>query len=114
MLYSIVEVVPLSEVSKRLLAAITSKNYSYGELSRLTGIPKSAIQRYATGETEKIPMDRLELMASALDVESRHLMGWDDDSVSDRDKRLLEWFHSLPEEKQKAILIAQDAPKDLL
>ena len=31
-----------------------------------------------------------------------------------KDKRLLEWFRSLPEEKQKAILISQDAPEDLL
>lgn len=30
-----------------------------------------------------------------------------------KDKRLLEWFRSLPEEKQKAILISQDAPEDL-
>lgn len=106
----------MSEISERLLAAITEKNYSYGELSGLTGIPKSAIQRYATGETEKIPMDRLALLASALGVSDRYLMGWEskDDSVSDYDKRVLSWFHSLPEEKRRAILIAQDAPKDLL
>lgn len=34
--------------------------------------------------------------------------------VSDYDKRFLAWFHSIPEEKRKAILISQDAPKDLL
>ncbi len=34
--------------------------------------------------------------------------------LSDYDSALLTWFHSLPEEKQKAILIAQDAPKELL
>ena len=44
----------------------------------MTGIPKSAIQRYATGETEKIPLDRLELLAQALGISSAYLMGWED------------------------------------
>lgn len=34
--------------------------------------------------------------------------------ISERDLRLLEWFRSLPKEKQSAILIAQDAPSELL
>lgn len=37
-----------------------------------------------------------------------------EDPVSEKDLRLLNWFHSLPLEKQKAILISQDAPEDLL
>ena len=36
------------------------------------------------------------------------------DGLSEKDERLLKWFRSLPPEKQKAILIAQDAPEDLL
>ena len=42
--------------------------------------------------------------------------GLDDDSIIiyGKDKHLLEWFRSLPEEKQRAILISQDAPEDLL
>nr|DAE22758.1 MAG TPA: helix-turn-helix domain protein [Siphoviridae sp. ct2hZ16] len=34
--------------------------------------------------------------------------------LSDYDSALLTWFHSLPEEKRRAILISQDAPKELL
>ena len=34
--------------------------------------------------------------------------------ISGKDKRLLEWFRSLPPEKQQAILIAQDGPIDAL
>lgn len=33
---------------------------------------------------------------------------------ADKDIRLLSWFRSLPTEKQKAILTAQDAPEGLL
>lgn len=32
--------------------------------------------------------------------------------LSERDMRLLKWFRSLPPEKQKAILVAQDGPTE--
>lgn len=35
------------------------------------------------------------------------------DGQSEKDQRLVTWFRSLPEEKQKAILISQDAPEEL-
>jgi len=52
----------MSEISKRLLQLIEDNDISYGELSKKTNIPKSALQRYATGETEKIPITRIEVM----------------------------------------------------
>lgn len=81
----------MSELSQRILNLILDQNISYGELSLATGIPKSALQRYATGETEKIPIDRLERIAKALHTSSAVLMGWTDAaqtnsrSVSDDD-----------------------------
>jgi transcriptional regulator with XRE-family HTH domain len=84
----------MSEISNRILAIILERNISYGELSTKTGIPKSALQRYATGETEKIPIDRLHLIANALNTTTAYLMGWDNNlaptnsgerSVSDDD-----------------------------
>ncbi|MGN0107136.1 MAG: LexA family protein [Hominilimicola sp.] len=67
----------MSECSDRILAAIKRADLSYSELSALTDIPKSALQRYATGETEKIPIDRIEAIARAVDVSTQYLMGWD-------------------------------------
>lgn len=67
----------MSEISQRLYELITKNNISYGELSKLTGIPKSALQRYATGETEKIPISRIELMAKALHTTAAFIMGWE-------------------------------------
>lgn len=67
----------MSDISNRILDILLSKNISYGELSELTGIPKSALQRYATGQTEKIPIDRLELIAKAIGTTSAYLMGWE-------------------------------------
>ena len=65
-------------ISERLSLAIRQRGYSYRELSEKTGVPKSAIQRYASGETDKIPIDRLTALASVLDVDAAFLMGWDD------------------------------------
>lgn len=67
----------MSEISNRILSLIHEKNISYGELSNMTGIPKSALQRYATGQTEKIPIDRLDCIAKALGTTFAILMGWE-------------------------------------
>ena len=66
----------MSEISDRILAIIQKKGISYGELANMTRIPKSALQRYSTGETEKIPLDRLEKIAQALGTTPSYLMGW--------------------------------------
>lgn len=50
------------------------------QLSELTGIPKSAIQRYTSGDTEKIPIDRMIRMAEAMGIDPAFVMGWADDS----------------------------------
>ena len=68
----------MSELSNRILNLIEQQDLSYAELSGITGIPKSALQRYATGETEKIPFDRLELIAKALGTSAACLMGRED------------------------------------
>lgn len=78
----------MSELSNRILNLIEKQDFSYGELSGITGIPKSALQRYATGETEKIPFDRLELIAKALGTSAACLLGREEEvthPVSDDD-----------------------------
>lgn len=69
----------MSELSQRILNIILAKEISYGELSEKTGIPKSALQRYATGQTEKIPIDRLQKIALSLGTTAAYLMGWTED-----------------------------------
>mgnify|MGYP002614071908 CR=1 FL=1 len=71
-------------VSKRLLSTIEEKGMSYGEVAKLTGIPKSAVHRYSTGETVKIPIDRVEKMAEVLGVSAAYLMGWDNADTTDQ------------------------------
>lgn len=68
----------MSEISEKILKLIDANDMSYGELSKITNIPKSALQRYATGETAKIPMDRIESIAKALGTTSRYILGWEE------------------------------------
>lgn len=64
---------------KRISDAILNSGYSYAELSKLTGISKSSLQRYATGETKKISLDCVEAIAAATGRDARYLMGWEDE-----------------------------------
>ena len=79
----------MSDISERILNIITEKDISYGELSDKTGIPKSALQRYATGQTEKIPIDRLQLIASAIGTTPEFLMGWNTEGSTKSNSPLL-------------------------
>lgn len=78
----------MSDIAKRILDLMQTQGLSYAELSQKTGIPKSALQRYATGNTSKIPMDRIENIAAALGVSAAYLMGWADGWV-DEWKRII-------------------------
>ena len=63
--------------AERISQAIKAKGISYAELERITGVSKSALQRYASGETKKIPVDVIESIAAATGVTAIYLMGWD-------------------------------------
>lgn len=59
---------------ERLRMAMMARRISYVGLERLSGVPKSAIQRYMTGTTRKIPVDRLVRIGRALDIPPRQLL----------------------------------------
>ena len=69
----------MTETAKRILDAMMKANVSYGELSDATGIAKSSLQRYASGFTPKIPLDRIDAIARALNTTPSYLMCWTDD-----------------------------------
>ena len=98
----------MSTISKRILKIILDRGISYGELSDRTGIPKSALQRYATGQTEKIPINRLRSIADALDTTPANLMGWEPEETVSLPENVL----PLPRMKKVPLLgsIACGAP----
>jgi repressor LexA len=66
----------MDERAARLREAIERSGLSYPELEKLTGVPKSSLQRYATGVTKKIPIDCIEKIAEVTGTDARYLMGW--------------------------------------
>lgn len=97
----------MSERSNRILKAVTDSNLSYGELSKITGIPKSALQRYATGETEKVPIDRIEAIANATGVSVEYLMTWDNKeeySIGKEEAILIKKYSQLSKANKQAVL----------
>lgn len=80
-----------NEVVDRLNKAIKDRNLSYVELEKLTKISKSALQRYASGQTKKIPLDVITSIAPILGVTPQYLMGQNTKSerrVNDSEKIL--------------------------
>ena len=98
----------MSEVSKRLRNAIEESGFSYKELEEMTGIPHASIQRYASRNTDHIPISRLEKLAIAVGTTAKHLLGWDAGSIQEEGAKtsdeLVALFDSLPAEKQKQLL----------
>lgn len=71
-----------SKYAKNIRNQLAAQNISYGTLSKRSGIPKSALQRYATGETENIPINRIEAIAQALNVPPAVLFSWSDEDTA--------------------------------
>ena len=107
----------MSDISERLLNSIAESGFSYGDLAHITGIPKSAIQRYATGETEKIPLDRIQKLSAALGVSAAYIMGWEPEeamvkmtvsteelATQQREALFLELLRKLSPQQQEMIL----------
>ena len=100
----------MSKLSERLKNAIKDSGLSQRELEIKTGIPHSAIQRYASGYTDRIPIGRLELLAEALGVSAEYILGWDEETPTNqkddgRIQEFVELFGQLSDE-QKTLIIA--------
>ena len=92
------------------------------ELCTASGVWPSVMSNLNKGKAESISLKTAKKFAETMGVSVDAIYGREDkkitatsgDGVSDKDKMFIEWFRSLPEEKQKAILISQDAPEGLL
>lgn len=71
----------MSEISDRLMSLIQRRGISYGELAARSGIPKSTLQRYANGETDKIPAERAEQLAKELGTTAAWILGLTEDTT---------------------------------
>lgn len=89
--------------ANRILRLIGEKQLTYQELSKMSGVPKSALQRYATGKTLSIPSNRLYAIARALQTTPNYLETGQDkteDLVSTFSERIQKYMdiHSISQE----------------
>lgn len=98
----------LKLIIQRLKDCIDKSGISYVELGKRTGTAKSSIQRYANGETRKIPVDFIITIAPILNVTPAYLMGWEEKEESpvgdDRDSEIINMFAVLSDEEKKSVL----------
>lgn len=77
----------MNSISDRLFLAYTKKGLSYEELGKRSNVSRATIQRYVTGETDRIDIDKLQAICSVLDVDVANVLGWSDEK-EDIDKKL--------------------------
>lgn len=63
----------MQERIRRLNEVIAANNLTYEELEKRTGVAKSSIQRYLTGQTAKIPIDFFEKIARVTNTPVEYL-----------------------------------------
>lgn len=90
-------------------------NKSPNKVAAEIGISSSPVTYWKNGAT---PRDtNLQKIAEYFGVTVTQLLDGGEvlpPDLSERDKKLIQWFRALPAEKQKAILVAHDAPMDIL
>ncbi len=101
----------MSMQSERIKSEMLRNSLTLIEIEQRTGIKKSSMQRYVSGETGKIPLSAIEKLATLFRVPAAYLMGWDEkkDSPSELqltegEKILLDLFNRVPEDKQQLVL----------
>jgi transcriptional regulator with XRE-family HTH domain len=97
----------MSIQSERIKSEMLRNSLTLVEIEQRTGIKKSSMQRYVSGETGKIPMSAIEKLAKLFDVPAAYLMGWDkkkdspsEPTLTEGEKKVLELFRLIPEERQ--------------
>lgn len=73
----------MNNLPEKIIFYMKEKDVSYSQLSTLTGLSKSSLQRYATGTTSKIPIEAISKIETALNLNKGTLMGWTDNTSKD-------------------------------
>ena len=101
----------MSIQSDRIRSEMQRNSLTLIEVEQRTGIKKSSMQRYVSGETGKIPMSAIKKLADLFGVSGAYLMGWDEKkdspselSLTEGEALMLELFRKIPEDRQAAAL----------
>ncbi len=64
------------EIIQRIKLRRKELKLSYQELAERTGLSKSTLQRYETGDIANIPLSKIETLAKGLETTPQYIMGW--------------------------------------
>ena len=112
----------MAEMYEVLDKLLKEKDISGAKLSEDLGMSKSFMTELRKGRAKSIKIETAQKVADYFGVSIDFLLGNQDKEktttsnsggFSEKDVRLVAWFNSLPEEKQKAILSLGGAPGDL-
>lgn len=102
-----------NDIMNRIQSKRIELKLSYQDLANKTGLSKSTLQRYETGSIRNIPLDKLEILANALEVSPMWIIGYDipiekanstNINLDDKTTLLLNSFNKLNDEgKNEAI-----------
>lgn len=112
----------MAEMYEVLDKLLKEKDISGAKMSEDLGMSKSFMTELRKGRAKSIKIETAQKVADYFGVSIDFLLGNQDKEktttansggFSEKDVRLVVWFNSLPEEKQKAILSLGGAPEDL-
>lgn len=67
----------MKDIIDRIRQRRLELGYSFQDLANLTHMSKSTLQRYETGGIKNLPLDKLKILAQALQTTPEWIMGWD-------------------------------------
>ena len=79
---------PIIDTGRIIRDRMEELDYSYNTLAAMTGLSKSALQRYTTGDGSKIPINKIKIIAKALHLDPAQLVGWQTPEITDDVVRL--------------------------
>lgn len=81
------------ELGQRLKSKRLEKNMTLEDLGKKANVSRATIQRYESGVITNIPSDKIELLASALDVSPAYLMGWEEEKEQEYEIQTIAAHH---------------------
>lgn len=101
----------MSKVADRIKECREEIGLSADDLARIIGKDRATIYRYEKDEIGNIPINVIQAMSVALDVNPAYLMGWSDDKTPSRNKepvtqmddehaRLIERYDALDQKRK--------------
>lgn len=105
-------------ISGRIRGLCEQKGITINRLEKESGVGRGSVARW---DAHSPSAEKVSAVANYFGVTINYILTGEDQKeklpaqgreLSEKDIRLIKWFRSLPPEKQRAILIAQDGPTD--